>query len=378
MHQAAFLLPDIEPYCSVFGGAVARWTGGIMARSSQQLPHLEVLGRAGPEARHRYPGKLVRNRMGELLALYKKRPPLAWLENRYDGLLYILSWYPWLRKRPVLILENRAHYALYLRRLGYKGKLLLHLHNHVLPAYSDAYLNKLADSLDAVLSCNEFLVTDLQTRQPDLYRKSWTIHNAADESLFFPRPHLKESDSVLFVGRLVPEKGVKELLEAVSLIHREKPGVQLRIAGTAGFGPSSSRTDYERQLHSFVEQNGLADKVQFLGHVNHDQELPLLLARSTLLCLPSTGPEAAPLTIIEAMHSGTLTVASNRGGTPLLLAGTGLTVEPDPQNLAQAILTGLSDASLRVRLEQAARSLAQTRYSWPAVIDRLARLLELV
>jgi glycosyltransferase involved in cell wall biosynthesis len=155
-------------------------------------------------------------------------------------------------------------------------------------------------------------------------------------------PEPAEPPEILFAGRLSPEKGILELVEAA----RDLPLV------VAGDGP-------------------LRDRVpDALGMVPHDQ-LVGLYERAAIVACPSHR-EGFGVVCAEAMAYGRAVVATPVGGMRDLLEDgvTGLLVPPrDPTALRAALQRLLADRELRQRLGQAARERARARLSWPAVTD---------
>jgi len=147
---------------------------------------------------------------------------------------------------------------------------------------------------------------------------------------------------VLFVGRLSPEKGILDLVQAAD-------GIPLTVAGD---GP-------------------LRDRVPgALGFVQHT-ELPPLYERAAVVAVPSHR-EGFGVACAEAMAHARPVVASAVGGLlDLVVDGeTGVLVPPrDVPALREALERLLADPDLRRRLGEAGRARVQERFSWPAVTD---------
>lgn len=151
-----------------------------------------------------------------------------------------------------------------------------------------------------------------------------------------------EPAEVLYAGRLSPEKGVLELVEAAD-------GLNLVVAGD---GPLRAQVPGAR------------------GFVPHD-ELQRLYARAAVVACPSRR-EGFGVACLEAMAHGRPVVATSVGGLrDLVVDGeTGLVVPPrDVPALRDALTRLLGDADLRRRLGAAGRRRAQERFSWPAVTE---------
>jgi glycosyltransferase involved in cell wall biosynthesis len=151
-----------------------------------------------------------------------------------------------------------------------------------------------------------------------------------------------EPPEVLFVGRLSPEKGILDLVQAAD-------GIPLTVAGD---GP-------------------LRDRVPgALGFVPH-HALPPLYERAAVVAVPSHR-EGFGVACAEAMAHARPVVASAVGGLlDLVVDGeTGVLVPPrDVPALRRALERLLADADLRRRLGEAGRARVQERFSWPAVTD---------
>jgi glycosyltransferase involved in cell wall biosynthesis len=132
---------------------------------------------------------------------------------------------------------------------------------------------------------------------------------------------------LLFLGRLDPQKGIENLLEALSLIGNHD--VRLDIYGT---GDSS----YSRLLASLANDLNLGDRVRFHGRVEAEEKTKVFLA-ADLCVVPSYG-ENFGMVVIEALAHGVPVIASK--GTPweaLVSKRCGLWVENSPESLAQAV-----------------------------------------
>jgi glycosyltransferase involved in cell wall biosynthesis len=151
-----------------------------------------------------------------------------------------------------------------------------------------------------------------------------------------------EPPEVLYAGRLSPEKGVLELLEAAQ-------GLNLVVAGD---GPLRDRFPSAR------------------GFVQHE-ELQHLYARAAVVACPSRR-EGFGVACLEAMAHGRPVVATRVGGLlDLVVDGeTGIVVPPrDPPALRSALERLLSDADLRRRLGTAGRDRARAHFSWETVTN---------
>jgi glycosyltransferase involved in cell wall biosynthesis len=194
------------------------------------------------------------------------------------------------------------------------------------------------------------------------------IENGVDLDVFSPGGVLPPSPAnplqILFVGRLIPAKGLTMLLSAAARIHSAIP-LRILIAGDGAI-----RETLEEQ----VRRDGLSDVVTFLGRQNQEQ-IVALMRQSHALCLPSIR-ESGGAVLLEAMacEIPVLTVAN---GGPGELAdeevGRALTAD-SPEMLIQGLAAALTDMYCDApKWKQRGingRRRAERQYGWPARIQR--------
>jgi glycosyltransferase involved in cell wall biosynthesis len=155
----------------------------------------------------------------------------------------------------------------------------------------------------------------------------------------------------IYVGRLVPDKGVAWLLEAWSDVVRDHPAAQLLIAGD---GPDGER------LRGIVDRLGLGPRVSFLGH---RADVDALLGMADVLVLPSRS-EGMSNALLEGMAHGLAVVASDVPGNREVVEHErdGLLVPYDDRDALAGALQGLLADGLRCRRlgREAARKAAST------------------
>ncbi len=154
---------------------------------------------------------------------------------------------------------------------------------------------------------------------------------------------LPEGKTLLFVGRLIPYKGVEYLLMAMPKIIKNAPGAKLVIAGTGKL---------ERRLRSMVDEFGLGQNVLFLGSV---ENIAAYYHACDAFVLPSVNrAEAFGIVQLEAMACGKPVVSTEIGsGTSFVNKNgeSGFVVRPkSAEALAGAVLRLLNNAPLRKKL----------------------------
>lgn len=171
---------------------------------------------------------------------------------------------------------------------------------------------------------------------------------------------------ILFLGRLVIEKGVQVIIEAMPLIIERHPGTVLTVAGK---GP------YEGELRRIAKRVGVAEYVEFVGFVD-DVLRNRLLAEASVAVFPSIY-EPFGIVALEAMASGTPVVVSQTGGLAEIISHglDGIKVPPDrPDLLAQYVIELLSHPGLAEKLGEKAYQKVLSRFDWNKIAFETAEV----
>ncbi len=129
-----------------------------------------------------------------------------------------------------------------------------------------------------------------------------------EKSLLKTNLKLKSDDFIyLFIGRLVPNKGLFYLLRAMKELKVEFPKIKLLIVG---YGP------LEKELKEFAIKNEIFE-VKFLGKQSHDK-IPIFYAISNSFVLPTLS-EGLPNVVLEAMASAIPVISTKVGDVPRLI-----------------------------------------------------------
>jgi glycosyltransferase involved in cell wall biosynthesis len=172
-----------------------------------------------------------------------------------------------------------------------------------------------------------------------------------------------------FVGRLVPEKGIFVLVEALARL-ADLPWSMLVV----GDGPS------REDLRARAEAHGLAHRLTWVSSVPH-QEVPRYLQAMDVLVLASlTGTawkEQFGHVLIEAMACGVPVVGSDSGAIPEVIGEAGfVTKEGDPASLAEALKQLLPDAELRARLGALGRARVEAEFTHARIAEKTWEVYE--
>jgi glycogen synthase len=150
-----------------------------------------------------------------------------------------------------------------------------------------------------------------------LRSQSVVIGNPYDDRIFRPMPEIGRDKTIVFVGRLVSDKGVDLLLQALKLLQRDGFSPDLTIIGS---GPA------EDALQKLSAQLGLDRQVTFVGHQS-GSALAQTLNRHRVLAVPSRWAEPFGVVALEGIACGCVVVGSQDGGLKEAIGPCGLTFE---------------------------------------------------
>jgi glycosyltransferase involved in cell wall biosynthesis len=223
-----------------------------------------------------------------------------------------------------------------------------------------------------VLTCHEATHANLGRLTPDCAAKIHTIHHGVSLSQIPPPGSLPRAQpaEIVSVGRLSPEKGFLDLLQAAARLKERDVPFRLRIFGK---GPQQAVLERER------DRLGLSGFV-FLEGVAPQMEIFQALARATLVTLassPDKNMDGIANVLVEAMACGTPVVSTEyEGSRELFLGGRlgSLVPQCNPQRLAEALETLLTDPVRRAELSRLGRERVERDFDRERNVDSVAAL----
>jgi glycosyltransferase involved in cell wall biosynthesis len=348
VHVSGFYPPHL-------GGAerVVERLARLQALTRRVTVHTSAAG-GGPATERDCDGRLrvVRHRTwvvahtpvapGLLLALLRKRPAPDVLHVHTGQALIpeMVRLASRLRSVPYV-----AHVHLLVRPSSAVGRLLLPMYDRIL---FEPFLRR----AQRVICLTGTMRDEVVTRYRVPRERVRVVPNGVDLSRPAPATGARAARELLFVGRLVAQKNVLAVVDAMSELPRD---VTLRIVGEGELGP---------RIGARIRELGLSN-VRLEGRMDA-AELATAYRRATALLMPSSH-EGMPLVLLEALAAGVPVVCSR---IPELVEVGGdavLTVDPvTPRTLAAAVRELLADDPGRALLSARARDRA-AGYEWSAV-----------
>lgn len=200
----------------------------------------------------------------------------------------------------------------------YDGRYYYHCHNEFPGTYG---CNAIIQKTKKILCVSEFISKKIQKNLNIEKDKIYVLKNGVDtkkfEHIFDDQEivdlkrklKIEPNDKVLlFTGRLIPQKGVKELLLSIQNLSQK---YKLLILGAA-LNDLKVETKYEKDIKELINHN---KNVIFTGFISYE-EIWKFYKIADIAVLPSIWDDPAPLTIIEATIAGLPIITTDSGGIP--------------------------------------------------------------
>lgn len=265
--------------------------------------------------------------------LFRMKKILFYIINKipliYIGNSYIREVKKILKKNKeifdVVIIENNPLYILKIKKY-IKTQIFLHLHNDYLNNKSK--LNKKVYSMyDKILTVSNYIGNRVKTIE-NKNNKIKTLYNGIDINRFKQeisenekkqirnKYKINETDFVfLYTGRIIPQKGVKEMVQAFNNINKKNKNIKLLIVGSSSF-KNGKKSKYIKKIEKLIIKNN--KNIIFTGYVDYNEINKIYKSCETQI-VPSLWGEALAITVIEGMAAGIPQIVNNIGGIPEMM-----------------------------------------------------------
>jgi len=184
---------------------------------------------------------------------------------------------------------------------------------------------------------------------------------------------------ILQLGRLVPRKGIDNVVRSLACVRDAVPNAMLVVVGGDSEEPDPVATPEIGRLSSIAEAEGVADAVRFVGRRPRTELKDWYAAADVFVTTPWYEPFG--ITPVESMACGTPVIGAQVGGIQYTVADgdTGLLVPPnDPEALAAAATRILTDREFAARLAVGGIRRAGDLFTWDRVVDLIDELYSTV
>lgn len=188
---------------------------------------------------------------------------------------------------------------------------------------------------------------------------------SVEEDLYKELNIPKDAKIILYAGRLVKEKGIRKLIDAMRALEESYPQIYIVIAG-------------DGELYEELKKKKNS-KCILLGNVAHEKVIQLM-KKAYIFCLPTDYPEGFPTSVLEAAACKSYVITTTAGGSKELICdesyGTILQTNSEYILLKDAITNILMHPEKRETAVENCYSKVINKFSWDIVAEQIEKLCE--
>lgn len=296
------------------------------------------------------------------------------LKNKFNRLLHTDKTYSVIRDRFVkkykenyydaVLVENNMDLYEQLYSKFKSERIYFHLHNDIDCgdiAKSKRKAKFVLNTADQVFVVSKFLKNKLLKIEPERSNIIRIVYNGVvsdnlkqislkKQRILKNKLHISNDKIIFtFVGRLISDKGIDKLIEALQLL-KDNKRIECIIVGNNFFG-TIKEDKYTRKLKKIAK--GLENRIHFTGYVDN-KKINEIYSISDCVVIPAQYEEVFGVVALEAMTMGIPVIASNSGGLPEVLSPKcAIFINRDDnfvKNMSKAMLNLASNKNLRRRM----------------------------
>lgn len=225
-------------------------------------------------------------------------------------------------KYDAIVIENNPIFAYYVRKHTSKP-IIVHLHNDYLNNKTK-FSKKILNSTTKILTVSNYIGNRVKTIEPNTNKVS-TLYNGIDLTIFSNELSINEKENlrkkynlnsndivILYTGRIMKEKGVKELIYSFIEIKKKYNNLKLLLVGSSFF-KNSKASPYQKELAELSKK--YRNDIIFTGYIEHDM-IWKIYKMCDIQIVPSIWGEPLATTVIEGMAAKIPLIVNNVGGIP--------------------------------------------------------------
>lgn len=371
----AIITPGVFPVPPIYGGSVEIVVNGF---GEELANHMQTI--------------IFSKKVKGLPTLKKKDNRIDIRIPYYSAKHYLSEVEKYVRstKPSCLQIENRPLYIPYLKEKWPHLKMILSLHSLTfVDKLSEQTANHSLSQADLILVNSKFIKRELSQRYPALRPKIQVSYLGIEDKSFADRFSAKGErlrmkwrskfqlhgkQVMLFVGRLIPEKGLHMVLEAFPNLLNQHPNLHLLVVGSSHYGRQLN-TEYVKKLKKLVSP--IANHVTYANYLA-PHVVPEIYQVADLVVTPSVGKEAFCLVNVEAAISGIPIITTDVGGIPEVVRHqhNGFLVSPSAwvQQFPDYVSELLIDKELNSLMGKNGQTHAQKRFTWKNNVHRYLKI----
>ena len=254
------------------------------------------------------------------------------------------------KKFQIIEIHNRPYLVdlIYLK-LKNKNRLTLFLHNDPLEMKGSKTIEdrkNLLSKLDKIYCVSEFIKKRFLIGIIDHLNKVVVLHNGVIRT---QKTMPKKQKQIIYVGRIVKEKGVDLFVDAVKEIYEDFKDWNFKIIGSPKLG-ISKLDDFSKKIKKDFES--LGKRAKMTGFIN-SKKLNKIMSDTSVIVIPSVWNEPFGLVAAEAMSNGLAVISSNSGGLPEIIRDNGILINNiNSKKIAEQLKKIISDTYFLKELQK--------------------------
>lgn len=359
------MLPFQETFNARSGGAIAKWVSEIYSRiADQQVTICAVT----LNDEFDYKAVNMKSRHNSAIRILRNIPIVRRLLYFYYCFIYFFE----IRRAQFIEIHNSFQYIRPLRFLGYKNKIILHMHNDYLANLDINSLIFIHKNVYKVVLCSDYLEKQLVSKYSSFKDKVTVIKNGYDPDVFYPIPGMKDINSLGYVARVDENKGLIFLLEVYQQLLSYNSKLVFYVIGGSALD-YSKLTNYEKKCFKKIKyiNRDLGGNIEWLGRI-HGKNLSEYYNKFGIFCSLPHYNEAFGMTFIEAQACGTVVFGRDIGGVSEAILQEGLMV--NRESTSKIVTEKLHSLFQQLRImpdlgKEYSKGL-EAKYSWSILADQ--------
>ena len=238
-------------------------------------------------------------------------------------------------KNRIIEIHNRPYLFNYLVNKINKRCVILYFHNDPLSMKGSKTINqrlKILHEASGIVFVSKYLRDRFLSGITESFDNIFVIPNSLDENLAVKIE--KKEKYILFVGRIVREKGVDIYLKAIKNLSINFKDWKFLIIGSSKLG-HKNKTLFEKDIMKMVEK--LGDNVEYFGYISNER-VKKIMSKGSILVIPSVWEEPFGMIAIEGLSNKMAIISSEVGGLTEIVKGKGILIKNiDSNNLEKKL-----------------------------------------
>ncbi len=255
-------------------------------------------------------------------------------------------------KNPIVEIHNRPYLVKLINKKIKNYKIILFFHNDPIEMKGSKAIKErlyLINNCSAICFVSEYIKKQFLSEININPKNLNVIHNGIGEIYKAPKNKIK---NIIFVGRLVKDKGVHLFLDAVKTLSTKYKSWNFIVVGSPYLGNIKTETKFSKYISLLINQ--LGSNVKLTGYLPYS-ESQSIINKSEIMVIPSIWNEPFGLVVAEGMMHGCAIITSDNGGIPEVIKNKGIVLKDINANqIASSIELLINDYALRKEFQKKA------------------------